>query len=213
MRKIILGSIWVGFVAYAFFLAPANRPDTLELIQHLSLGQWTGIEPLIIALFNLMGIWPLIYGCLLFADGREQKIPAWPFAVGSFAVGAFALVPYLVLRQSNPNFSGEKDWFLQVQDSRFFGLSIALAAIGLLAFGLLTGHWQEFISQWETSRFINVMSLDFCLLSCLFPILLGDDMTRRGMDNPVVFWSVSLVPLLGPLAYLCLRPSLKALSE
>ena len=209
MRKITLSLILVSFITYAFFFAPPDRPDTFELIKHLSLGEWDGIEPLIITLFNLMGIWPLIYGCLLFIDGREQKIPAWPFAVVSFALGGFALVPYLILRQPNLGFSGEKDWFLKVQDSRFFALSIALAAFALLAFGLLTGNWQDFITQWQTSRFINVMSLDFCLLSCLFPILLGDDMTRRGINNPVVFWSVTLLPLLGPLAYLCLRPGLK----
>ncbi|MBC6417531.1 MAG: DUF2834 domain-containing protein [Prochloron sp. SP5CPC1] len=208
MRKIAFGLLWVGFMGYAVILAPPNAPDTLELIRHLFLGQWEGIDPLIIALFNLMGIWPLIYGCLLFADGREQKIPAWPFVVGSFAVGTFALLPYLALRESNPGFQGEKDWFLQVQDSRWFGLFITLAALALLSFGLFTGNWSEFISQWQTSRFINAMSLDFCLLSLLFPTLLRDDMTRRGINNPVVFWSVSLVPLLGPLIYLCWRPSL-----
>nr|CAD5979289.1 hypothetical protein NO713_04505 [Planktothrix pseudagardhii] len=49
------------------------------------------------------------------------------------------------------------------------------------------------------------MSLDFCLLSLLFPALLGDDMARRGMKNSAIFWGVSLVPLFGPLFYLITR--------
>jgi hypothetical protein len=42
----------------------------------------------------------------------------------------------------------------------------------------------------------------------LFPLLLGDDMARRGWNNPQIFWLISLVPLFGPLIYLCVRPAL-----
>ena len=80
IKKIGFWLVWVGFVGYAFLLAPPNQPDTFELIINLSTGKWEGINPLIVALFYIMGVWPMIYGCLLFFDGREQKIPAWPFA-------------------------------------------------------------------------------------------------------------------------------------
>ncbi|MCT7957688.1 hypothetical protein [Laspinema palackyanum] len=40
------------------------------------------------------------------------------------------------------------------------------------------------------------------------PILLGDDMARRGGHDSRVFWAVAIVPLLGPLVYLSLRPPL-----
>jgi hypothetical protein len=45
-------------------------------------------------------------------------------------------------------------------------------------------------------------------LCLLFPTLLGDDMARRGLKNSSVFWAVALVPLVGSLLYLCLRPQL-----
>jgi hypothetical protein len=77
-----------------------------------------------------------------------------------------------------------------------------------LGFGLLKGDWGDFIQQWQTSRFIHVMSLDFCLLCLLFPTLLGDDMARRGLKNSQLFWLVALVPLIGSSLYLCLRPPL-----
>jgi hypothetical protein len=207
-RKIALGLLWVGFVVYAFRLAPPNQPDTLTLIQNLSTGKWNGINPLVIALFNIMGVLPLLYGCFLYSDGRMQKLPAWPFAVGSFAVGAFALLPYLVLRQPAPTFTGTKDWGLQLWDSRWLGGLVAVGAIVLLTYGLTQGDWSDFVQQWQTSRFIHVMSLDFCLL-CLLPVtLLGDDMSRRGLNDRWLFWTVAIVPLLGTLAYVTFRPPL-----
>ncbi len=207
-RKIGFWLLWVSVIAYAFFLAPPNQPDTFELIKNLSTGKWDGINPLIIALFNIMGIWPLIYGSLMFIDGREQKIPAWLFTTASFGVGAFALLPYLALRQPNREFTGSKDIFLKVQDSRWQGIALTLGTFALLSFGLLKGDWGDFFQQWQTSRFIHVMSLDFCLLCLLFPALLGDDMARRGLKNPSLFWAVALVPLVGSSLYLCLRPPL-----
>ena len=208
-KKISFALLWLTFTIYAFFLAPPQQPNTFELITKLSTGEWADINPLIIALFNLMGIWPAIYGCMLFIDGRGQKIPAWPFVTLSFGLGAFALLPYLALRQTNPQFSGNKNWFLQLQDSRWLGLGLTLAAGTLLAFGLWQGDWSDFLQQWQTSRFIHVMSLDFCLLGLIFPALLGDDLARRGVQSNWVFWAVSLVPLIGALAYLCLRPPLE----
>jgi hypothetical protein len=207
-RKLGFGLLWVSFAVYAFFLAPPNQPDTFELIKNLSTGKWDGINPLVIALFNIMGIWPMIYSGLIFSDGREQKIPAWPFAVGSFGVGAFALLPYLALREANPKFTGSKDIVLKILDSRWLGVALTIGTLVLLSFGLLKGDWADFIQQWQNSRFIHVMSLDFCLLCLLFPALLGDDMARRGLKNPSVFWAVALVPLVGSLLYLCLRPQL-----
>lgn len=208
VRKIALGLLWLGFVIYAFGFAPPDQPDTLTLIQNLSSGKLNGINPLIIALFNIMGVLPLLYSCFLFIDGRGQRILAWPFAIGSFAVGAFALLPYLALRQPNPTFLGEKNGLIKLTDSRWTGGILALGAIALLIYGLSAGDWSNFVQQWQTSRFIHVMSLDFCLLCLLFPALLKDDMARRGLKDQRLFWAIALVPLLGTLVYLSLRPPL-----
>ncbi len=212
VRKIGFWLLWVGFVAYAFLLAPPDQPDTFELIKNLSTGQWEGINPLVISLFNIMGVWPIIYSCLLFIDGRSQKIPAWPFATGSFGVGAFALLPYLALRKPSTEFPGKKNAFLKLLDSRLTGVALTIGATILVAYGLGNGDWGNFVQQWQTSRFIHVMSLDFCLLCLLFPALLGDDMARRGLKNSQLLWLTALIPLFGPLLYLCLRPPLSDLS-
>lgn len=209
-QKILFGGLWLVFVIYAFFFAPPNQPDTFELIQKSATGQWQGINPLVIALFNIMGVWPMIYACLLLLDGRGQKIPASLFVAVSFGVGAFALLPYLALRQPNPSFTGEKNALLKLLDSRWTGAILAAGTVGLLAYGFLAGDWRDFIQQWQTDRFIHVMSLDFCLLCLLFPSVLGDDMARRGLHDQRIFWAASLIPLLGAVAYLTVRPSIES---
>ena len=208
-RKIGFGLLWIAFITYAFVFAPPDSPEkTITLITNLFTGKIADINPLIVALSNMMGVWPLIYSCVLFADGRGQKIPAWLFATLSFGVGAFALLPYLALREPNPEFPGHKNIFLKILDSRFTAIVLTLGAAALVSFGLTKGDWSDFIGQWQTSRFIHVMSLDFCMLCLLFPALLADDMARRGMQNVPAFWAVTLVPLFGPLAYLCTRKPL-----
>ncbi|MBM0741770.1 DUF2834 domain-containing protein [Phormidium sp. CLA17] len=207
-RKIALGLLWLTFTIYAFNFAPPDQPDTLDLIKRLSTGQIDGINPLIVALFNIMGVLPVMYACLLYTDGRGQRLPAWAFSVASFAVGAFALLPYLALRQPNPSFVGKKTWLIKLLDSRLLGIGVAIAAMGLFTYGLTQGNWQEFVFQWKTSRFIHVMSLDFCLLCLLFPTLLGDDMARRGLKDARIFWTVAFIPLFGAVIYLVLRPQL-----
>jgi len=208
VRKVGFWLLWAGFVTYAFLLAPPDQPNTFELIKRLSIGQWEGVNPLIVSLFNIMGVWPMIYSCLLFIDGRAQKISAWPFAALSFGIGAFALLPYLALREPNLEFSKKKNAFLKLLDSRLTGIALTIGATILVAYGLKNADWGDFLQQWQTSRFIHVMSLDFCLLCLLFPALLGDDMARRGLKNPQLFWLVALIPLFGPLLYLCIRPPL-----
>lgn len=208
LRKTALWLLWIGVIVYAFIFAPPDQPDTFELIKNLSTGQIAGINPLIVALFNIMGIFPILYSCLLLIDGRMQKIRAYPFALASFGVGAFALLPYLALREPNQTFTGRKTLLLKALDSRWLGILLLLGISGLLVYGLTQGDWQDFGQQWQTSRFIHVMSLDFCLLCLLFPLLLRDDMGRRGLADPRLFWAVSLVPLLGAAAYVALRPPL-----
>jgi hypothetical protein len=208
LRRFLLSTLWLVFVVYAFGFAPPDQADTWALITQLSTGQWQDINPAIVALFNLMGIWPMAYVCLALIDGQGQQVPAWPFVVGSFGLGAFLLLPYLVLRQPNPTFTGPKSRIITLTDSRWLGLSLLIAAVVLMGYAAYAGDWADFVEQWQTSRFIHVMSLDFCLLWLLVPTLLGDDMARRGFKNGLVFMLVSAVPLVGLTAYLTFRPTL-----
>ncbi|WP_052315673.1 hypothetical protein [Oscillatoria acuminata] len=118
------------------------------------------------------------------------------------------MVTYILLRESRPYFSGKKDWIIKLLDARLTGIALLVSTIGLMIYALYSGNFDEFIKQWQTSRFLYLMSLDFALLYLVFPTLLGDDMARRGWHDSRIFWAVAIVPLLGPLVYLSIRPPL-----
>ncbi|EDX87678.1 hypothetical protein S7335_5388 [Synechococcus sp. PCC 7335] len=208
-RKLLFTLLWLGFSLYAFTLAPPFQPGTFDQIIRLVSGQWEGLNPSVVALFNLMGVWPMIYACLALIDGTTQKIPAWPFVLVSFGVGAFAILPYLALRESHVTFDGPKTVVLKLVDSVWTGRAIALASIILLVYGITSGDWSDFARQWQTSQFIHVMSLDFCMLCAIVWPLLKDDMAKRNLTSPALFWSATLIPLLGIAFYLSIRPPLE----
>lgn len=200
--------LWLGFLSYAFLFAPPDDPNTAELIQKLSALEIEEINPLIVSLFNLMGVLPLMYAPLLLIDGKGQKLPASPFVILSFAVGAFALLPYFAFRTPQLPFPGQKSWLLKVLDSRIFGILLTTAFLLILLPGLMNGNWHDFFVQWQNSRFIHVMSLDFCVLVLLFPAVLKTDLIRRGLADSAFFNTLIWVPLLGTLLYFCMRPPL-----
>jgi hypothetical protein len=201
------------FYIYVLFFAPPLQSDTLQPLQALLAGQLPSINPVIVSLFSLVGIWLFIYSCLIFPDGRMQSLPAWGFMLAAIATGVIALIPYLALRQPNQSFAGEKDPWIAILDSQATGVILTISTVILLLYAVWWGDWSGFVQEFMTNRFIHGMSLAFCLFCVLFPYptLLQDDMARRELTpNSQLFQLAVWVPLLGPLAYLCLRPSLRA---
>lgn len=208
VRKIGLWGLWVIFILYVLFFAPPIQPDTLRPLQMLFSGQFPTVNAVQVSLFSMIGIWLLIYGCLMFADGRVQKYSAGLFLLASVGSGVVGLIPYLALREPNSHFSGKKDAWLNWFDARSTGILLTVSTIVLLAYAIVAGDWSAFVYEFQTNRFIHAMTLAFCLFCLLFPTLLGDDLKRRGIDNPQIFWAITLLPLFAPLVYLCLRPAL-----
>lgn len=209
-RKMLLWLIWIAFVGYTLWLAPLDRPETWKIAQQLLTLQWQNINAYLLAIFWLMGVWPMIYACLLFADGRMQPFRAWPYFVGSNFTGVLCLLPYLLFRRRHASFKGYKDWWLETLDRRSTGVMLLLIASGSIVYALVVGDWQGFVQQFREQAFTHLITLDFCLMGLIFPIttLFEDDMIRRGIHRRLIFWIVAVVPLFGPLLYLCWRPSL-----
>lgn len=157
-----------------------------------------------------MGIWSMIYGCLMFADGRMQNFRAWPYFIGSMFTGVMCILPYLIWRKPNQEFLGQKDNWLSFFDRRSTGIMLLVCAIALIIYAFLAGDWNDYLQQFQTQQFVHLISLDFCLMGLILPLtsLFEDDMARRGWKDARIFWAVALIPLFGPLVYLCLRPSL-----
>ncbi len=210
IRKIVLFFIWAVFVTYTIELAPLDQPDTWPLVRKLLTFQLEDVNAIIPAIFWLMGVWPMIYACLMFTDGRMQNFRAWPYFLGSNFTGVMCLIPYLILRKRNQDFDGKKDKWLRILDRRSTGVVLLIITIGLFACAIVAGDWGDYMQQFQTRHFVHLISLDFCLMCLVFPLtsLFDDDMARRGLHDGRIFWAVALVPVFGPLVYLCLRPSL-----
>ncbi|MCC0177954.1 DUF2834 domain-containing protein [Waterburya agarophytonicola K14] len=216
-RKIIFGLIWLALITYSVIFtingigstSPAAFQQDLDLIINMSIVEWDGINPIIIAIFFIMGIFPLVYGAFILFDSQDKQVSPYPFFLTSFGLGAFALLPYFALRQPNTSFTTNKSWLLKALDSRLMAISASISIVVFIVWGTINGDWSDFINQWHSSQFVNVMSIDFCTLSLLLPAaILKDDMARRGIKDSQLFWLAALLPLFGSLIYWCVRPQL-----
>ena len=221
-RKIIFGLIWLSLVSYSVIssiygfrtgsFAPVEQ-DFNEIIK-MSMVEWEGINPIEIAIFYIMGIFPLVYGAFMLFDSKESQISPYPFFIASFGLGAFALLPYFVLRHSHTTPKKKESILLKTLDSPLTAIVCSISIVVLVIWGVVNGDWSSYLDQWQHSQFIRVMSLDFCTLSLLLPAaILKDDMHRRGIKNSKLFWLIASIPLFGSLAYWCFRPQLDKLAE
>jgi hypothetical protein len=211
VQSILFFIVWLFFLGYAVFFAPPGTPDTSELLLKLILAQTAGLNPILVALFNIMGLLPIWYWFLLAPDSRIQKIPVWPFALGMMAAGGFALLPYLALRTSYaqaPPAQKSLSWMQRLFDNRWIALMVVLGVFGLGFYGLQQGDWTNYLTQFHRNQFVHVMSLDFLLLCICLPILIQQDLTHRKLSEKNLLWKLALIPLLGPAIYLVLRPPL-----
>ncbi len=225
LPRVILSLLWLGFTIYAFGFAPPDQPQTLDLIRRLVIGQWQGIDGYVVGLFNLMGVLPAIYAAVLCTEGKGQRVPTGVFVALSFFVGAFAMIPYLILREpqlqfrdsdvdlsenraSGHNQSSQNSWWEKAFGGKFTGVILLIITSYFIYYGLQQGNLSNFLGLWQKDRFIHVMGWDFCLLNLLLPLVIRDDLSRRNCAPRNWLWWIIGLPLLGPLVYLCVRPKI-----
>ncbi len=198
--------VWLGLLAVSVGFAPAAAPDTNEVIVKMLTGQVSQVNTSLFALFNQMGVYPMAFLAVLAFDSTQQRVPKWPFVLGSFGLGAFVLVPYLVVRTWNLLRRPATSVALKVLGSRALGGVLSLLAVTLVGL-FLVGDVRRFGELFATQQFPFVMSLDFvaCWLS---GALLGREEARLN-TQPVLFW-LSLIPAVGlPLVLLARRRSVR----
>lgn len=200
---------WLGLLAVAFGLAPPGDAGSSALVLRLLTADLEGLNPVVPALFNAMGVWPLLYACVVLLE--RQRVPAWPFVLGSFAVGAFVLLPYLVLREPSRALSTSSGRLARLLESKGLAAALLLASMGLWVWAVALGDFGAFFAQARGSQFLFVMSTDFLACSLLAPTVLRDDLARR--HGAPGLWLLGLLPLIGPACYLLLRPARPALAE
>ncbi|XP_020599016.1 uncharacterized protein LOC110038492 [Phalaenopsis equestris] len=221
--SILLFGLWAVLMFYVFRLAPDQTPYRdvyfIQKLLYLKGDDAYRMNEVLVALWNIMGLWPMIYSMLLLPTGRSSrsKVPVWPFLFLSIFGGAYALIPYFVLWKPPPPAIGEDEirkWPLNFLESRISASVVLAAGLSLVAYALFANGdvWTEFYQYFRESKFIHVMSLDFVLLSSFAPFWIYNDMTsRRWVDKGLWLLFLSVIPLLGPALYVLLRPRLAEL--
>ena len=213
-RKLFFGLLWLALSIYAIASSTwltSNFESDFNLIAKMSTGQIAGINPMLVAVFYIMGIFPFVYAAFILFENKDEQVSPYPFFLGSMGLGAFVLLPYLALRKPDGSWDGQKNLFQKVLDSRLMAIGTTVALIGLLTWGITQGDWSDYISQWQTTQFVHVMTIDFFFLCLLFPAVLGDDFERRAVEGSLK--AIAYIPLFGALIYWCLRPQLPVNSE
>jgi hypothetical protein len=208
MARIIAGLTWVALLVVAFGFAPPSHPETGSQVVSMLTWKIDGINPCFAALFNMMGLLPMVFLGVLAFDSKEQRVPWWPFVLGSFALGAFALGPYLILRQWGLPTRPADTWWRRLLAHRAYAIVVLLGSVAVGAW-FLTGDFAGFVEQFKREQFPFVMSFDF--LACTVVVgLLGFEAARRDA-RPILFWST--LPVVGGALLVSLRKTTAAASE
>jgi hypothetical protein len=155
--RIAAAALWGALVGITLVTAPPAAPDTGKLIARLATADLEGVNLSLFALWNLMGVWPAAMAVALRFDARWWK---WVFITVSFALGAFALLPYLVLRPWLQPRTEPASFIGRLLSSPWVVRALVLAAV---CFGALffLGGLEQFGALVRTQQFPWVMSCDF----------------------------------------------------
>lgn len=200
---------WISFPLYALLASISFVPGTSEnteltnqLLQGMFTGNFAGIEPWVVVVFNLLGVLPACYGLILVYD--QQKLPAWPFILGSFFSGAFSILFYVAVRHYGLSLEVPTRKITKSYNSRIPGIVLLIVGIGLISYGFLEGNFQNFLEIWTNYNLVNVMTVDFLILSIMLPVVIYDEMHRRNQYslNKLLLFSIRV---LGPCSFLILN--------
>ncbi|ADH97583.1 hypothetical protein [Salisediminibacterium selenitireducens] len=84
--------VFILLTGYAIFFAPGAGGGTDAIFQALIRGEFDAVDPLVTAVFSSLGVYPFLF-LMILTRIDTYRIPAWPFALFSFGLGAFAVLP------------------------------------------------------------------------------------------------------------------------
>ncbi len=187
MTRVFAGLVFGLLVLAGFGIAPPVREDVWGWCLAIARGEFDGTDPWVVAHFQLMGLWPLVFFVQLREDLRARPVPAWPFVVGSMALGAYVLSWWFIVRRPGARREGAVE---RVAGSPWLGLGIAAAVVGWVAWAASRGD----LAAWEATRradgFVWTMSWDFLALWALSVVAARE---RGGA------WGWAALPMVGAL--------------
>lgn len=191
MHRLLYLVIFALLLGEALLFSPSARPDQTEWVIRLLTGDWAGEEPSVVALFQLMGVWPVAMLALLAPRLRRSPVTLWPFVLGSMVLGAFSLLPGLALGGATAPVARWQSWV----GSRGLASLLLAAAVVLFGWAAVAGSPSRFLEIWRTDQFVHIMALDFVALSVASVVIAHEQREALGPN-----WWWAAVPLLGALA-------------
>jgi hypothetical protein len=217
--RLALAAGWLALGSTAVFVAPQGTADfDTALITDLISAPFSGAtNPIFEALFNSLGVIPTVYAALLLPGAKDQpRLPALPPIVASFALGFFALGPYLILREprEGPVTRSSLGWgtrtVLESKPFAVFNAAFATFLVGYAGTNLSSEAISGFVQLWtEQSALCCVSSCDLLVLSLGMYSAVSEDMKRRGVFTPSKAAAFCLLPVVGPTLWLVTRPALE----
>ncbi|KHE67479.1 hypothetical protein [Halobacillus sp. BBL2006] len=196
-RRYIFLALWAAFVLYAWQIAPTGDQGYLQQLMTME-----DPDPLLLMLFSLLGIYPAVFAILILSHDKS-RFPAWPFVVGSFMLGAFALLPYFFLSNTK-NYRSNRTpaWLQKFLEFTSIHMLLLLGSLVLIFHGFLNGDFSLYWQAFETSQFVHVMTIDFFVLTGLSMYVIGWEQEKHGGKR---YWSlIGMVPIIGVLLYIIL---------
>ena len=170
--------VWILLVIYSVTHLLTNGHFSVDIVGLFTFTE----EPYAVALFNLMGVFPLFFLLQAIASGQKGKTIGL-HALG-FAFGAFALLPLTRDRHERMRITPV---------IRSIAAVATLVAGGLLFYAFRFGSWANFRTLFLSDSLIHIMTIDFI---ALYWLSLGN--TYRLFR----FWPFACLPVIGPLALL-----------
>ncbi len=183
-------SIHVDFPYYLCMAISSKGKNDLVMMKLIS-GQFATVEPLVVMIFSCLGLFPLLFASLIMPND-SFKLPGWPFSLLSFGLGAFALLPYFVLKGEKSTKSRGFSLLNKWLTSPTFLLSLLTITLILYLYGFAAGSFSGYIEAFKHSELVSVMTVDFFVLTWLTYILFRGHRYRF----------ICVLPILGPLVLL-----------
>ncbi|NJP39002.1 hypothetical protein [Alkalicoccus luteus] len=187
--------LFLLLTVYAVFFAPGEQNADDPFLSAIIEGRIQDLNPLTVAVFTMLGIYPLLF-LLLLIPKDTRRVPAWLFALFSFGLGAFTILPYMAVRGRVTRESPRGPRFLQhalTHPAAYLLTGVAGAAVLLSA---LAGSITGYIDDFQQSHLVSVMSVDFLVV-----IWLAYDILKREWGVGRYAW-LAFLPAVGPAVLL-----------
>lgn len=195
IRKSIFFISWIAFIAYAVYFAPNGNQGYLHQLMTMD-----DPDPFLLMVFSFLGIYPLVFSALLLEED-DAWLPLWPFVLGMFMLGAFALMPYFFLSKGKTSRKRRTPkWLSKGLQSSIFTTLLMIGTVALCLYGVIQGDFQLYLEAFQTSQFVHVMTIDFFILTTLSYFVIYWRERKNGQVNQL-HW-LGFMPIVGAILYL-----------